>query len=65
MWLKDLLPHDLPNARVLTYGYDADTRSFTHTSTQNIFRHAETFVADLTQQRAANPEVRGVEMSSQ
>lgn len=23
MWLKDLLPADIPNSRVLTYGYDS------------------------------------------
>ncbi|PVF91289.1 hypothetical protein CPB86DRAFT_719725, partial [Serendipita vermifera] len=56
MWLKDLLPLDIPNARILTYGYDSDTRRFTYTSTQSIFHHAETFVADLTQVRSANPE---------
>ncbi|PVF91216.1 hypothetical protein CPB86DRAFT_719899, partial [Serendipita vermifera] len=56
MWLKDLLPLDIPNARILTYGYDSDTRSFTYTSTQSIFSHAEAFVANLTQARSANPE---------
>jgi hypothetical protein len=25
MWLRDELPQDIPNARVLTYGYAADT----------------------------------------
>jgi hypothetical protein len=57
MWLRDLLPHDIPNARILTYGYDADTRSFSHMSTQNIFRHAESFISELTRERRANPEV--------
>jgi hypothetical protein len=57
MWLKDLLPHDLPNARILTYGYDADTRSFTQTSTQNITRHAEAFVEQLSQLRSEESEV--------
>ncbi|PVF91573.1 hypothetical protein CPB86DRAFT_802724 [Serendipita vermifera] len=56
MWLKDLLPLDIPNARILTYGYDSDTRRFTYTSTQSIFHHAETFVADLAQMRSTNPE---------
>ena len=31
MWLRDALPHDIPRARVLTYGYDtrlSDTNSF-------------------------------------
>jgi protein SERAC1 len=61
MWLKDLLPSDLPSARILTYGYDTDTRSLTHTSTQNIFRHAEAIVADLTRQRTEYPEVSSVQ----
>lgn len=57
MWLRDLLPLDLPNARILTYGYNADTRGFTQTSTHNIFRHAEAFVGELSQLRSADPEV--------
>ncbi|KAG8814340.1 hypothetical protein FRC17_001194 [Serendipita sp. 399] len=56
MWLKDVLPNDLPNARILTYGYDADTRSFSQTSTQTIFRHAEAFAEDLSRQRRTHPE---------
>ncbi|KAG8846226.1 hypothetical protein FRB91_001059, partial [Serendipita sp. 411] len=51
MWLRDLLPEDIPNARILSYGYDADTRSFSRTSTQNIFRHAEAFAEDLSRLR--------------
>lgn len=23
-WLKDFLPHDLPKARIMTYGYESD-----------------------------------------
>jgi hypothetical protein len=57
MWLKDLLPEDIPASRILTYGFDANTRSFTQTSTQNIFRHAEAFVVDLSRLRKENPEV--------
>ncbi|KAG8824605.1 hypothetical protein FRC17_009068, partial [Serendipita sp. 399] len=56
MWLKDLLPADFPNARILSYGYDADTRSFAKTSTQTIFHHAEAFAEALSRQRTANPE---------
>ncbi|KAG8825902.1 hypothetical protein FRC17_008465, partial [Serendipita sp. 399] len=56
MWLRDLLSHDFPNARILTYGYDADTRSFAQTSTQTIFRHAEAFAEDLSRLRRACPE---------
>jgi hypothetical protein len=60
MWLRDLLPEDIPNARILTYGFDADTRSFTQTSTHNIFRHAEAFVVNLALERRENPEVSKV-----
>ena len=45
MWLRDALPHDLPGARVLTYGYDtrlADSNSF-----QNLEDVALTFRASL------------------
>ncbi|KAG8815662.1 hypothetical protein FRC17_000630, partial [Serendipita sp. 399] len=56
MWLRDLLPIDIPNARILTYGYDADTRSFGHTSTQTVLRHAREFAECLWQQRKPHPE---------
>ncbi|KAG8797716.1 hypothetical protein FRC16_008589, partial [Serendipita sp. 398] len=57
MWLRDLLPDDVPNARILTYGYDAYTRSFSQTSTKTIFHHAEAFVEDLSRlRRAADPK---------
>ncbi|KAG8861848.1 hypothetical protein FRB91_000092 [Serendipita sp. 411] len=53
MWLKDLLPDDVPNARILTYGYDAYTRSFSQTSRMTIIHHAEAFVEDLSRLRRA------------
>ncbi|KAG8846889.1 hypothetical protein FRB91_000370 [Serendipita sp. 411] len=55
LWLRDLLPNDLPNARILSYGYDADTRSSTQTSTHTIFRHAEAFFERLSQRRHMHP----------
>ncbi|KAG9024276.1 hypothetical protein FS842_005502, partial [Serendipita sp. 407] len=60
MWLKDLLPGDIPKARILTYGYDADTRSFSRTSTQTIFHHAEAFAEDLSRLRRATDPKRPV-----
>lgn len=41
LWLCDLLPSDLPNARILMYEYDADTRSQECVSTQTIRQHAD------------------------
>ncbi|KAF2022898.1 tetratricopeptide repeat domain-containing protein [Setomelanomma holmii] len=50
-WLRDLLPHDLPNARVLSWGYDANTHSRSRVSCQYLFDHARTLVSDLCLER--------------
>jgi hypothetical protein len=64
MWLKDLLPQEFPNARILTYGFDAATRDPDRVSSKNIFHHAETFIERLLQQRTENPEVDTVESAA-
>ena len=33
-WLRDLIPEHIPNARILTWGYDANTHSRTRVSCQ-------------------------------
>jgi hypothetical protein len=38
-WLRDLLPHELPNARILSWGYDANTQSSSRLSTQYLYDH--------------------------
>jgi hypothetical protein len=48
LWLRDLLPDQIPSARILTYGYDADTRGKDILSSLTLHSHAETFVAKLT-----------------
>lgn len=60
MWLRDLLATDIPNARILTYGYDADTRSFEVTSTQTIFRHAQNFMKALARKRTGAAQQRPI-----
>ncbi|CAG7850983.1 SubName: Full=Related to kinesin light chain {ECO:0000313/EMBL:CCA74840.1} [Serendipita indica DSM 11827] len=55
LWLRDLLPADIPNARILVYGYDADTRSRECVSTQTIYQHADKFVKSLLRQRSDIP----------
>ena len=47
LWLRDLLVHEIPPARILTYGYDADTRGKEQLTSQTMYDHAETFVAKL------------------
>lgn len=53
-WLgdKDMLPKALPNARILTWGYNADVHSFMgSTSSDTILEHAHTLVAQLQADR--------------
>lgn len=54
MWLKDpnLLPSNLKNSRILTYGYNANvTAMFGKTSSDRILQHAHTLVAELVADR--------------
>ncbi|CCA76038.1 hypothetical protein PIIN_10038, partial [Serendipita indica DSM 11827] len=55
LWLRDLLPTSLPHARVLTYGYDADTQSYECVSTQTMRRHAEGLARALSRERKEVP----------
>lgn len=54
MWLKDpgLLPSNLKNSRILTYGYNAVVASmFGKVSSDRILQHAQTLVAELVADR--------------
>ncbi|CCA73096.1 hypothetical protein PIIN_07050, partial [Serendipita indica DSM 11827] len=51
LWLCHFLPLSLPRARVLTYGYDADTQSDTCVSTQTMYRYAEGLAHALSRAR--------------
>ena len=57
LWLRDLLPLQLPNVRVLTFGYDADTLRLSNVSQLSLSDHARSFVAELLRVRR-DPEVR-------
>ncbi|KAF3031307.1 hypothetical protein E8E12_000040, partial [Didymella heteroderae] len=50
-WLRDLLPHDLARARVLSWGYDANTYSGSRVSCEYLYNHAQTLVSDLCLER--------------
>ncbi|KAI6085949.1 hypothetical protein F4821DRAFT_141851 [Hypoxylon rubiginosum] len=50
-WLRDLLRVDLPNVRILTWGYDANTHASDRMSCQYLYDHALELVADLTRKR--------------
>ncbi|CCA69904.1 related to LipA and NB-ARC domain protein-Aspergillus clavatus, partial [Serendipita indica DSM 11827] len=55
LWLRDFLPTDISNARVLSYGYDADTRSTECVSTLTMRRHAEGLAQALSRIRKDSP----------
>lgn len=51
-WLKDFLPHDVPNAWVMTFGYNADV-AFGKT-TAEIVDHAKGLLSSLIGRRKKN-----------
>ncbi|MCJ1430387.1 hypothetical protein MMC29_008305 [Sticta canariensis] len=50
-WLRDFLPSDVPRARILTWGYDANTHSTSQISCQYLYDHARTLISDLCLKR--------------
>jgi hypothetical protein len=54
-WLKDFLPQQIPDARIMTFGYNA-AAAFGQ-STAEIFNHAKSLLASLVDKREES-EVR-------
>ncbi|KAF2121628.1 hypothetical protein BDV96DRAFT_641014 [Lophiotrema nucula] len=54
MWLKDLLPDDLPNTRIMTFGYEAKFRNFT--GHQDLMNIATEFLCALEKLRGSREE---------
>jgi hypothetical protein len=51
-WPRDLLKDDVKNARVITWGYDANVaNAFSYASKESIFGHADTLLNDLARLR--------------
>ncbi|KAF8527155.1 hypothetical protein BU17DRAFT_39893, partial [Hysterangium stoloniferum] len=50
LWLRDLLPRFIPNARILTYGYDARTQG-ENRSQQGLYDLSTNFIANLSTYR--------------
>ena len=58
-WPKDLLPDDLPKARVITFGYDADVIGVLSTTGGNSLRdHGTSLAEDLAMKRIRTHTVR-------
>ena len=63
-WPRDLLPQDLPNARILSWGYDstiAKVKSFS--SQSSIFGHAQNLLSDLARVRKGAERVLPTDLS--
>lgn len=57
-WPTQLLPRDIPNARILSFGYDADVMRFFGPVGQNSVReHAGSLISDLAAVRAEDDSV--------
>jgi hypothetical protein len=62
-WISDLLPHSIPNCRILTYGYDVDTRGPTPISVQSLFEHGKNLAEDLSRARSGSEVLCSVSKS--
>ena len=47
LWLRDLLPDRYPNARILTFGYDADTLKLSEVSHLTLNDHGISLITEL------------------
>jgi protein SERAC1 len=53
LWPRDLLPEDLPSARIMTFGYDADVVGLIKTAGSNTLRdHGKSLATDVAMLRA-------------
>jgi hypothetical protein len=50
-WLTDLLPSDIPRARIYSWGYEAKTHSASLIKNQTLYDHARNLVSDLCRER--------------
>ena len=58
-WIEDFLPQDIPNARILTYGYNADVIGLFQANNKNsISQHGRDLKAKL--ERELDDEVVGL-----
>jgi hypothetical protein len=52
-WLRDLLPTDICNARIMSWGYDTRTRDSWQIGGKCIYDHGKTLNSDLCLKRAS------------
>jgi hypothetical protein len=51
LWLRDLLPEKVKQARILTYGYDAYTRGRDQLANESVHDLAKDFLSSLATER--------------
>ncbi|KAI0163924.1 hypothetical protein GGR57DRAFT_451829 [Xylariaceae sp. FL1272] len=54
-WIRDLLPEDLPSARIITYGYDSDVTSALYLTQKVLYAHTKSLLTDLKRLREHSP----------
>ena len=47
MWLQDLLPQSIPDARIMTYGFDSEARTARHLIHHTLYTQADRLIAHL------------------
>ena len=57
-WLRDLLPNDIPTARIFCWGYNANTHG-DRVSCQYLYDHARALVSDLCLKRELTEVILG------
>ena len=57
-WPKDLLPKDIPEARIFTFGYDTDIGALNCASTNTIRDHGKALANHLALKRMRTKSVR-------
>ncbi|KAK3371064.1 Alpha/Beta hydrolase protein [Lasiosphaeria ovina] len=55
-WPRDFLPHTLPGARIMAFGYDSTVMRWRGASHNSIGRHASMLLSDLQNMRGDNPD---------
>ena len=68
MWLRDLLPAEIPYARILTYGYDSRTHSSEHLTRQTLYGHSMSLISALSLYRRrtkASDDVKDISIAEE